>query len=274
VSEYLISDPRVDKVTFTGSTAAGRRIASICGDRVARVTLELGGKSPAIVLDDYDIATAAKTIGAGLFGYLSGQVCHGVTRVIVDRKRHDAMVDALCGVARGMKLGDPFDPETTVGPLASSRQRERVEDYISRGKQEGATLAIGGGRPASPAKGFFVEPTVFGNVDNRSTIAQDEIFGPVICVIPCDNEDHAVELANDTIYGLNAVVFTQDPDRALSMARRLRAGSVGHNASRTDFSLGFGGFKQSGQGREGGADGLRAFLEPKTIVFDRLAAAE
>ena len=272
VSEHLISDPRVDKVTFTGSTAAGRRIASICGSRVGRVTLELGGKSPAIVLDDYDIDTAAKTIGNGLFGYLTGQVCHGLTRVIVHRSRHDAMVDALCGVARGMKIGDPFAPDTNVGPLASARQRAQVETYVSRGQQDGAVLAIGGARPPGLDKGFFFQPTVFGKVDNRSTIAQEEIFGPVICVIACDGEDEAVNIANDTVFGLNAAVFTGETDRALGIARRLRAGSVGHNASRTDFSLGFGGFKQSGLGREGGADGLRAFLEPKTIVFDRIAA--
>ncbi len=269
VSEELIRDPRVDKITFTGSTAAGRRIAAVAAERVARVTLELGGKSPAVVLDDYDIATAAKTIGPSFFGYLSGQVCHSLTRIIVPRSRHDQMVDALAETARSAVLGDPFDAASTAGPLATARQRETVEHYVATGVAQGARLAAGGHRPANLERGFFFEPTVFANVDNRSTIAQEEIFGPVLCVIPADSEAHAIELANDTIYGLNAAVFTNDPQRALQVGRQLRAGSVGHNASRTDFSIGFGGFKQSGIGREGGVEGLAAFLESKTIVLDQ-----
>jgi aldehyde dehydrogenase (NAD+) len=168
-----------------------------------------------------------------------------------------------------MVLGDPFDPATTAGPLANARQRETVERYVAKGIEEGATLACGGKRPAHLQRGFFFEPTVFGNVDNRSTIAREEIFGPVLSVIPADREEHAIELANDSPFGLNAAVFTHDEARALSVARRLHAGSVGHNASRTDFSIGFGGVKQSGVGREGGVAGLQAFLESKTIVLDR-----
>ena len=270
-SEQLVRNPGVDKITFTGSTAAGRRIAAAAAERVARVTLELGGKSPALVLDDYDVDAAARTIGNSFFGYLSGQVCHSLTRIIVPRAKHDAMVEALCGVARTMVLGDPFDAASTAGPLATARQRETVEGYVAKGIEEGATLAIGGRRPPHLTRGFFFEPTVFGNVDNRSTIAQEEIFGPVLCVIPADDEAHAIALANDTIYGLNAAVFTNDPKRATDVARRLRAGSVGHNASRTDFSIGFGGFKQSGIGREGGVEGLMAFLESKTIVLEQPA---
>jgi aldehyde dehydrogenase (NAD+) len=269
VSEELVRHPGVDKITFTGSTAAGRRIGAIAAERVARVTLELGGKSPALVLDDYDIGTAAKTIGGSFFGYLTGQVCHSLTRVIVPRARHDAMVEALGTVARAMVLGDPFDAATTAGPLASQRQRESVERYVAKGVEEGATLAFGGRKPAHLERGFFFEPTVFANVDNRSTIAREEIFGPVLCVIAADDEEHAIALANESAYGLNAAVFTQDEAHALAVARRLRAGSVGHNASRTDFSIGFGGFKQSGIGREGGVGGLQAFLESKTIVLDR-----
>lgn len=271
VSEELIRDARVDKITFTGSTAAGRRIAAIAAERVARVTLELGGKSPAVVLDDYDVAAAAKTIGPSFFGYLSGQVCHSLTRVIVPRAKHDQMVDALAEIARSAVLGDPFDPASTAGPLATARQRETVERYVAQGVADGARLAAGGRRPAKPERGFFFEPTVFGNVDNRSTIAQEEIFGPVLSVIAADSEAHAIALANDTIYGLNAAVFTHDAQRAMAVARQLRAGSVGHNASRTDFSIGFGGFKQSGLGREGGTEGLAAFLESKTIVLDEAA---
>jgi betaine-aldehyde dehydrogenase len=267
VSELLVRNPSVDKVTFTGSTAAGRKIASICGERIARCTLELGGKSPAIVLDDFDVGIAARTIAAGI-GYLTGQVCHSLTRVIVSEARHDEMVEALGAAVRRMKVGDPFDPTVDVGPLATHRQRLQVERYIARGKSEGARLATGGGRPTHLSRGFFVEPTVFGNVDNRSTIGQEEIFGPVLSVIAARDEHGALSIANDTIYGLNATVFTNDSERAYHFARQLRSGTVGHNASRTDFSLAFGGFKQSGLGREGGTEGLLPFLETKTVVLD------
>jgi len=267
VSEGLVRNPGVDKVTFTGSTAAGRKIASICGERIARYTLELGGKSPAIVLDDYDIPAAAKTIGCGL-NYVTGQVCHSLTRIIVTRPRHDAMVEALSAELSAMRVGDAFDPASDIGPLATAQQRERVEGYIAKGIEEGAQLAAGGGRPQHLKRGYFVQPTVFGHVDNRSTIGRDEIFGPVLCVIPADDESHAIELANDSIYGLNASVFTHDLARFYEVARQLRSGTVGHNASRTDFSITFGGVKQSGVGREGGVDGLLPFLEAKTIVAE------
>ncbi|MBZ5790546.1 aldehyde dehydrogenase [Burkholderia contaminans] len=271
VSESLVRHPGVDKITFTGSTGAGRRIGAVAAERVARVTLELGGKSPAVVLDDYDIETAAKALGAPYFSYLSGQVCHSLTRIIVPRARHDQMVDALVAAARGMTLGDPLDDATSMGPLATAAQRGVVECLVAQGVSDGARLAVGGKRPAHLTRGFFFEPTVFANVDNRSRIAQEEFFGPVLSVIPADSEQHAIDMANDTIFGLNAVVFTNDTQRALGVARRLRAGSVGHNASRTDFSIGFGGFKQSGVGREGGVGGLEAFLESKTVVLDQPA---
>lgn len=267
VSELLVRHPGIDKVTFTGSTVAGRRIASICGERIARCTLELGGKSAAVILDDYDVAKAAKTI-AGRATYLTGQVCSSLTRIVVSRQRHDALVDALSASFEKVKVRDPFDPACEMGPLAMRRQRDRVEGYIEKGKAEGATLATGGGRPAHLNRGFFIEPTVFGNVDNHSTIAREEIFGPVLSVIPADNEAHAVELANDTIYGLNASVFTNDIERAYATARQLRSGTVGHNSFRTDFSIAFGGFKQSGIGREGGTEGLLPFLETKTVILD------
>ncbi|MDW9250072.1 aldehyde dehydrogenase [Burkholderia cepacia] len=272
VSESLVRHPGVDKITFTGSTGAGRRIGAVAAERVARVTLELGGKSPAVVLDDYDVETAAKVLGAPYFSYLSGQVCHSLTRIIVPRARHDQMVDALVDAARGMVLGDPLDDATSMGPLATPAQRDVVERLVAQGVSDGARLAVGGKRPAHLARGFFFEPTVFANVDNRSSIAQNELFGPVLSVIPADSEQHAIDMANDTIFGLNAAVFTHDTERALRVARRLRAGSVGHNASRTDFSIGFGGFKQSGVGREGGVGGLEAFLESKTVVLDQPAA--
>jgi acyl-CoA reductase-like NAD-dependent aldehyde dehydrogenase len=267
VSELLVSDPRVDKIAFTGSTAAGRRIASICGDRVARCTLELGGKSAAIILDDMDLATAApQLIGDEIF--LTGQVCSSLTRVIVGKSRHDELVDTLASGFAAVKVGDPYDPESQMGPLAGARQRERVEGYLARGVAEGARLVTGGGRPKHLDRGYYVEPTLFADVNNRSTIAQEEIFGPVLVVIPAENEDHAVELANDSIYGLNASVYTPDVDRARAVARRLRTGTVGHNACRTDFGVCFGGFKQSGLGREGGREGMAAYLETKFTILE------
>jgi aldehyde dehydrogenase (NAD+) len=266
VSELLVRDSRVDKVTFTGSTAAGRRIASLCGERVARYTLELGGKSAALILDDFDIETAANTLAAAEC-MLTGQVCASLTRIIVAQNRHDELVDALASAFSKVQVGDQFDAQTQMGPLSTSHHRDRVEGYIAKGVEEGATLASGGGRPRHLDRGWFVEPTLFADVDNASTIAQEEIFGPVLCVIPANDEAHAISLANDTIYGLNASVFTNDVDRALDVARQLRSGTVGHNAVRMDFGIAFGGFKQSGIGREGGYEGLQSFLETKTVIL-------
>jgi acyl-CoA reductase-like NAD-dependent aldehyde dehydrogenase len=272
VSESLVRDPRVDKITFTGSTAAGRRIASICGERIARCTLELGGKSAAVVLDDMDLQMTAERL-AQAECMLTGQVCSSLTRVVVSQHRHDELVEALAGAFAQVRVGNQFDPDTQMGPLAASRQRDRVLGFIETGVAEGATLAAGGGRPAGLDKGWFVEPTVFGNVDNHSTIAREEIFGPVLSVIPAKDEHDAVAIANDTIYGLNASVFTHDVDRAREIAGRLRTGTVGHNSFRTDFSIAFGGFKQSGIGREGGIEGLLPFLETKTVILDERPSA-
>ncbi|MDT2005550.1 aldehyde dehydrogenase [Rhodococcus opacus] len=267
VSEQLVADPRVDKIAFTGSSAVGRQIATTCGPRLARYTLELGGKSAAVVLDDYDLATAAAAIAAQETS-LNGQVCMSLTRVIVTKSRHDEFAEALGSAFGSVRVGDPFDPETQLGPLALDKQQESVLRYIRTAQDEGATLVTGGNRPAHLDRGYFVEPTVFSNVDNRSTIAQEEIFGPVLSVIPAENEEHAIELANDTPYGLNSAVFTNDVDRAYQVARRLRSGTVGHNGFKTDTRMGFGGFKQSGVGREGGIQGLFAYLESKTVLLD------
>jgi len=267
VSELLVRHPGVDKITFTGSTAAGRRIASLCGERIARVTLELGGKSAAVVLDDADLATTAATL-AQAECMMTGQVCSSLTRIVVSRQRHDELVEALAGVFSQVRVGTQFDSASQMGPLAVSRQRDRVLGYIEKGVAEGATLATGGGRPSHLDRGWFVEPTVFGNVDNSSTIAREEIFGPVLSVIPATDEQDAVAIANDSIYGLNASVFTPDVDRARQVAGQLRAGTVGHNSFRTDFGIAFGGFKQSGIGREGGTEGLLPFLETKTVILD------
>jgi acyl-CoA reductase-like NAD-dependent aldehyde dehydrogenase len=192
----------------------------------------------------------------------------------VNRKRHDALVDALSACFESVKVGDPFDSTCQMGPLAMRRQRDRVEGYITKGKAEGAKLATGGGRPAHLNRGFFIEPTVFGNVDNHSTIAREEIFGPVLSVIPAENEENAIDIANDTIYGLNAAVFTNDVERYYKAGRRLRSGSVGHNGTRTDPRIAMGGFKQSGIGREGGLEGLLPFLEAKTMVMDSLPTSQ
>src|SRR5437660_2507122 len=267
VSELLVRDPGVDKITFTGSTAAGRRIASLCGERIARCTLELGGKSAAVILDDMDLETAATTLARAECA-LSGQVCSSLTRIVVTQNRHDEMVDALASAFSQVQVGDPFDDRTQMGPLVAERQRDRVEGYIATGVAEGAKLATGGGRPKDLVRGWYVEPTVFGNVDNSSTIAREEIFGPVLTVIPAADEQDAVRIANDTIYGLNASAFTDDLDRARAAAGQLRSGTVGHNAFRTDFGMAFGGFKQSGIGREGGKEGLLPFLETKTVILE------
>jgi acyl-CoA reductase-like NAD-dependent aldehyde dehydrogenase len=199
---------------------------------------------------------------------LTGQVCSSLTRIVVTRSRHDDLVDALAANFSQVRVGDPFDEKSQMGPLAMRRQRDRVEGYIAKGIEEGATLATGGGRPKDLERGWYIEPTVFGNVDNSATIAREEIFGPVLSVIPADDENDAIRIANDTIFGLNSAVFTKDTDRARDVARQLRAGTVGHNSWRTDFGIAFGGFKQSGLGREGGKEGLLAYLETKTVILD------
>ena len=272
VSELLVRNPGVDKVSFTGSTAAGRKIASICGERIARVTLELGGKSPAIILDDYDITKAAESL-ARTAPIMTGQVCSSLTRIIVSKNRHDDLVDALAASFAKIRVGDPFDATSQMGPLAMERQRDRVEMLIEQGKLQGARLAVGGGRPAHLNRGYYIQPTVFANVDNNSTIAREEIFGPVLSVIPASGEEEAIDLANDTIYGLNSSIFTNDPERAYAIGRRLRSGTVGHNSFKSEFSIAFGGFKQSGLGREGGVEGLHPYLETKTMVFETAPAA-
>lgn len=259
VSELLVRHPGVDKVSFTGSTAAGRRIASICGERIARYTLELGGKSPAIILDDYDVEKAAASIAQNA-PFLTGQVCSSLTRLIVTRRRQRAFVEALAARFGSVKVGDPFEADSQMGPLAIERQLDRVQQLIRQGQQEGARLVTGGRRPTHLPRGYFIEPTVFADVDNTSTIAREEIFGPVLSVIPAENEAHAIELANDTIYGLNSSIFTNDPDRAYTIGRRIQAGTVGHNSWHSDFDIAFGGFKQSGVGREGGVEGVYPYL--------------
>ena len=267
VSERLVRDPRVDKVSFTGSTAAGRRIASLLGERIGRCTLELGGKSAAVVLEDADIAATAASLTMQEC-IISGQTCGSLTRVVVPASRYDEVVEALGSSMGALKVGSPFDPETQLGPLAMKRQLDKVQSLIAKGVDEGARLVTGGGRPKHLDRGYFVEPTVFADVDNSSTIAREEIFGPVLSIIRAVDEEDAVRIADDTIYGLNASVFTADVSRARQVAGRLRSGTVGHNGMYADFGIAFGGFKQSGIGREGGTEGLLPYLETKTVILD------
>ena len=271
-ADHLVHNPGVDKISFTGSTAAGRRIASVAGERIARVTLELGGKSAAIVRDDMPTAVAAKILGRTIT-MLSGQVCATLSRAIVPAKRHDELADAIAAEMQLVKIGYSEDATSEMGPLAMKRQLERVEGYVAKGKADGADLVTGGARPSHLNHGYFIEPTLFANVDNKSAIAQEEIFGPVLSLIKADDEDHAIALANDTIYGLNNSVLTQDADAAYRIARQLRSGGFAQNGLGADFALPFGGFKQSGIGREGGVEGLYAYVEAKTMLLDGAPAA-
>ena len=266
VGEYLVTHPGVDKVGFTGSTAAGRKIAALCGERLRRVTLELGGKSAAIVCDDADFnAVIPQIVGAGTMN--NGQACVAQTRVLFPRSRYAEGVEALAAAVAKLRVGDPSDMATEIGPLVAERQRERVLGYIDKGKAEGARCVVGGGRPKGFDRGWFVEPTLFADVDNRMTVAREEIFGPVLCAIPYENEADALRIANDSEYGLSGSVWTRDPARGLAIARRVRTGTYNVNFFMMAMTSPFGGFKASGLGRELGPEGLRAYLEAKTICL-------
>ncbi|WP_321818424.1 MULTISPECIES: aldehyde dehydrogenase [unclassified Paraburkholderia] len=267
-SDALVRNHGVDKITFTGSSAVGKHIAAVLAQRVGRFTLELGGKSAAIILDDYDMEVAAKTLATAA-SQMTCQVCAALTRIIVPRSRHDRFLEALSAAYSAVRVGNPFDSTTQMGPVATEKQRERVAHAIAKGIHAGFTLAAGGKRPDHLPRGFYIEPTVFGNVCNSSELAQEEIFGPVLAVIPANSEDEAIKIANDSIYGLSGAVFTNDADHAYSIARKIRSGTVAQNAFRNDFGIAFGGFKQSGIGREGGVEGLMPYLETKTVLLDR-----
>ena len=264
VGEAIVAHPDVDMVSFTGSLAAGRRVASIAGDGIKKVCLELGGKSAFIVLDD---APFDKAIPAGVNHCMqnSGQTCSAWTRMLVPRARHDEAVEVAKAQLARLTLGDPFDAATRLGPLASAAQRDRVLHYIEKGRSDGATLVTGGGRPPDRQTGYYVEPTIFANVASGMTIAQEEIFGPVLSVLPYDTEADAIRIANDSIYGLAGGVWSATKERALSVARQLRTGQVDINGGRFNALAPFGGYKKSGVGREIGPLALDEFFQLKSI---------
>ncbi|HEX7819789.1 MAG TPA: aldehyde dehydrogenase [Sphingobium sp.] len=268
--DALIRDARVDKVSFTGSTAAGKHIGAVCAGRVARFSLELGGKSAAIVCDDADLNTAIGTLTPFSMPF-AGQICFSQTRILVSEKRHDEVVDAYRSAVDAIQLGDPWDEVTDMGPVSMGRQRDRVLSYIDKGRAEGARLVRGGGNGGFN-RGFFVEPTIFTDVDRSMTIAQEEIFGPVVSILKYRDEAEAIAIANDSDYGLSGTVFSQDVERAEAIARQVRTGNISINGLQIDPGVPFGGFKQSGLGREGGPEGLEVFLEPKAIYLPAQAA--
>jgi aldehyde dehydrogenase (NAD+) len=264
VGEALVAHDDVDMVSFTGSLQAGRRIASVAGNGIKKVCLELGGKSAFLVLDD---APFEKAVPAGVNNCMqnSGQTCSAWTRMLVPRARQGEALDLAKAQLARLTLGDPFDAATRLGPLASAGQRDIVLGYIEQGRKEGATLVAGGGRPADRPKGYYVEPTIFADVTPAMTIAQEEIFGPVLAVMPYDTEEDAVAIANDSVYGLSGGVWAGTKERALAVARRLRTGQVDVNGGRFNMLAPFGGYKKSGVGREIGPLALEEFFQLKAI---------
>ena len=266
LGRYLVAHPGVDKVSFTGSTAAGRTVGATCGELMKRCTLELGGKSAGVILDDADLAAVVpQLVDAGVQN--NGQVCAAQSRILAPASRYDEVVDALADHLRTLAVGDPRDPGTDIGPLVSARQRDRVEGYIADGR-DSARLVVGGGRPAGLDGGFYVEPTLFADVDNASRIAREEIFGPVLTVIRYRDDDEAVALANDSDYGLSGSVWTSDPARGVAVASRIRTGTCTVNSGViVEPRNPFGGFRQSGVGREMGPEGVEAYTETRTVVL-------
>jgi aldehyde dehydrogenase (NAD+) len=266
--EHLVRHPGIDKVSFTGSSAVGRHIGEICGSQLKRVTLELGGKSAAIVLDDADLdeATLGNLVMSGLMN--NGQVCGAQSRVLVSQARYGEVVDALGAAVGALTVGDPLDEAVQIGPLVAERQRTRVEGFLDAGKAAGARAVVGGGRPSEQETGWYIEPTVFADVSNDMKIAREEIFGPVLSVIPYRDEREAVAIANDSDYGLCGSVWTADAEHGAAVAAEVRTGVVAINSSMIlDFNAPFGGFKQSGMGRELGPEGIDPYTEYQTIIL-------
>ncbi|MFL6621320.1 MAG: aldehyde dehydrogenase family protein [Sulfurifustaceae bacterium] len=272
VGEAMVSHAQVDMVSFTGSTAAGKRVSELAAKTVKRVALELGGKSAAIVLDDADLPTAVKGVITNCY-VNSGQSCNAHTRMLVPESRYQEVAKLAVEISKGFRVGDPMTEGTTIGPVASAVQRERVRKYIRKGIEEGAELLCGGAEPpAGMDKGYYVQPTVFGKVKPGSTIEQEEIFGPVLSIITYKDEDDAVRIANDTLYGLAGGVWSSNEERAQRVARRMRTGQVDINGGPFNLQAPFGGYKQSGNGRELGRYGLEEFLELKAMQFRPKAA--
>ncbi|MFI9610522.1 aldehyde dehydrogenase [Streptomyces sp. NPDC052023] len=264
VSEYLVGHPAVDKVSFTGSVAAGRRVMEVAARNLTRVTLELGGKSAAVVLPDADVETAVAGIVPAAW-MNNGQACVAQTRILLPRSRYAEFAEAFAAAAGALVVGDPLDPATQVGPLVAQRQQRRNLDYIRIGQEEGAKILTGGGRPAGLERGWYVEPTLFGDVGNSMRIAREEIFGPVICLLPYGDETEAVKIANDSAYGLSGSVWTADVERGIEVARQVRTGTYSVNTFSLDMLGPFGGYKNSGLGREFGPEGYGEYLEHKMI---------
>jgi aldehyde dehydrogenase (NAD+) len=266
IGAKLVSHPGVDKVAFTGSTAAGRLVAEACGRLLRPVSLELGGKSAAIMLDDMDLD--GESLAQALFNATmvnNGQTCYLSTRILAPKARYAEIVDFMSSFVTDLVLGDSRDPNTQIGPLVSERQRERVEGYIAAGVRDGARLVAGGGRPGDRDQGWFVEPTIFAEVDNHHLIAREEIFGPVLSIIEYSDVEDAIAIANDSDYGLGGTVWTTDPDRGLEIARRVRTGTFGINNCLPDPAAPLGGYKDSGIGREYGPEALSSFQQVKSI---------
>ncbi|MBQ0998873.1 aldehyde dehydrogenase family protein [Streptomyces sp. RK62] len=265
VGEALVASPDVDMVSFTGSTAVGQRIAEVCGRDMRRQLMELGGKGAALVLDDADVDSAVSGIGT-TFSFYSGQICTAPTRVLAQRPVYDRLVERLAAYARRLKVGDPREPDTVVGPVISRAHRDRVESYIELGRKEGAVVVAGGERPPVD-RGFYVPPTLLSDCTNDMRVAREEIFGPVVTVTPFDDEEEGIALANDSDYGLIDYVWSADVARAFRVARRLRAGGVGVNTVARNMEAPFGGFKKSGVGRDVGSYALHAYSEVQAIVW-------
>lgn len=265
VGAYLVSHTGIDKVAFTGSTAAGRTVARTCGELLRPVTLELGGKSAAIVLEDVNLDAFLQSLPFTSM-LNNGQTCFNTTRILAPRSRYGAIVDGLAAAASALTVGDAMDPATQIGPMASAQQRDRVEHYIALGHDEGRLVA-GGGRPKAHNRGWFVEPTVFADVDNSARIAREEIFGPVVAVIPYDTEAEAIAIANDSDFGLGGAVWSADTDHAIAVARQVASGTVGVNGYRPALGAPFGGIKASGLGREFGPEVLSSYQNLKSIYL-------